>query len=90
MNQHVVLDASLATGTPERKREVRLLPVWAFILVVAIVAIAALISDRVVDPEQRIQVFQQSGTYLSMQHLHSWLKTDSLVKPKILAQLGYC
>jgi hypothetical protein len=63
MNQHVVLDASLATGTRERKREVRLLLVWAFIFVFAIGAVAALISDRSLSPEQRIQVFQQSGAY---------------------------
>jgi hypothetical protein len=55
------LDASLATGTRERKREVRLLLVWAFILVAAILAIAALISDHSLTPDQRIAVYQQSG-----------------------------
>jgi hypothetical protein len=35
--------------------------VWAFFLVVAILAIAALISDRSWTPDQRIAVYQQSG-----------------------------
>jgi len=39
------------------------LAVSAFILIFAIVAVAALISDRSLTPEQRIQVFQQSGAY---------------------------
>jgi hypothetical protein len=54
MNQHV-------PGTPERKREVRLFALWPFILVVAILAMIAVISDGPSTPDQRIQVFQ--GTY---------------------------
>jgi hypothetical protein len=63
MNHPVALDAALATSTPERKGEPRLLPMWSFIIVVGIVAIAALLSDSSLTPEQRIQVSQQSGMY---------------------------
>jgi hypothetical protein len=63
MNQHVAIDVGFATEAPQRKGQARLLAVGSFILVVAILAIAALISDRSLTPEQRIQVFQQSGAY---------------------------
>jgi hypothetical protein len=45
------------------KSEPRLLPVLSSILVAAVLAIAAVISDGSLTPDQRIQVFQQSGTY---------------------------
>ena len=63
MTAHVALDGALTTSTPERKGEVRPLATWAFILVVAIVAIAALVSDASLTADQRIQVFLQSGIY---------------------------
>jgi hypothetical protein len=63
MNQHLTVDAALSRSTPESKREVRPLAMWAFILVVAIVAIAALVSDASLTADQRIQVFLQSGIY---------------------------
>jgi hypothetical protein len=63
MNQHVVLDVALATNTPERKGQGRLFAGWSLILVVAILAIAALVSDRSLTPDQRIAVYQQSGVY---------------------------
>ena len=63
MNQHVALDAALATSLPQRKGEGRLLALCSFILVVAILAIAALISDHSLTPDQRIAVYQQSGVY---------------------------
>ena len=63
MNQHVVLDAALATSVPQRKGEGRLLALSSFILVAAVLAIAVLLSDSSLTPEQRIQVFQQSGVY---------------------------
>jgi hypothetical protein len=63
MNQPVALDAALATNTLERKSELRQLPMWSFIIVVGIVVIAALVSDRSLTPDQRIEVFQQSGMY---------------------------
>ena len=56
MNHPVALDAALATSTPERKGEPRLLPMWSFIIVVGIVAIAVLLSDSSLTPEQRFQV----------------------------------
>jgi hypothetical protein len=56
----MVLDATLTTPTPARKGQARLLAVGSFVLVVAIVAIAALISDRSLTPDQRIAVFAQS------------------------------
>jgi hypothetical protein len=62
MNQHVPLDAALATNVPQRTGEGRLLALCSFILVAAVLAIA-LISDSSLTPEQRIQVFQQSGMY---------------------------
>jgi hypothetical protein len=63
MNQPVALDAVLATSAPERKGDPRLSLVWSFIVVVAIVAIAALISDGSLTPDQRIEMFQSSGIY---------------------------
>jgi hypothetical protein len=63
MNQQAALDAALATNLPQSKGEGRLLALCSFILVAAVLAIAALISDSSFTPEQRIQVFQQSGMY---------------------------
>ena len=61
MNQPVALDAVLATGTPES--EPRLLSMWSFIIVAGIVVIVALISDGSLTPDQRLEVFLQSGMY---------------------------
>jgi hypothetical protein len=63
INRDVAFDAAPTTSTSERKGEVRLLALWPFVLVVAILAIIAVISDGSVTPDQRIQVFQQSGVY---------------------------
>jgi hypothetical protein len=63
MNHPVTLDAALATSMPETRSERRLLPMWSFIIVVGIVVIAALISEGSLTPDQRIEVFQQSGMY---------------------------
>ena len=63
MTQPVALDAALATNTLERKSELRQLPIWSSIIVVGIVVIATLVSDRSLTPDQRIEVFQQSGMY---------------------------
>jgi hypothetical protein len=65
INRDVAFDAAPTTSTSERKGEVRLLALWPFVLVVAILAIIALISDGSVTPDQRIQAFQQSGVYPS-------------------------
>ena len=59
MSQHLTVDAALSRSTPE----VRPLAMWAFILVVAFLAIAALVSDASLTADQRIQVFLQSGIY---------------------------
>ena len=59
MNHPVALDAALATGTPDKKDEP---PMWSFIIVVGVVVIAALF-DRSLTPDQRLEVFQQSGMY---------------------------
>jgi hypothetical protein len=61
MTQQIALDSTLTTRVPEG--QARLLAVWAFILLTAILAIAALISDRSLTPDQRIAVYQQSGVY---------------------------
>jgi hypothetical protein len=61
MTAHVALDGALTTSTSERKGEVRLVALWPFIVVVAILAIVALISEASFTPDQRIEVFQQSG-----------------------------
>jgi hypothetical protein len=63
MNQYVALDAAPATHVSQRKGEGHLLALCLFILVAAGLAIAALLADRSLTPEQRIQMFQQSGTY---------------------------
>ena len=63
MNRDVTLDAALTTSTPESRGEVRLLALWSFIFVVAILAIVALVSDASLTADQRIQVFLESGMY---------------------------
>jgi hypothetical protein len=63
MNRHVILDAALTKSTPKTRGEVRLLALWPFIVVVAILAIVALVSDASLTADQRIEVFQQSGVY---------------------------
>jgi hypothetical protein len=63
MNRHVILDAALTKSTPETRGEVRLLALWPFIVVVAILAIVALVSNASLTADQRIEVFQQSGVY---------------------------
>jgi hypothetical protein len=63
MNRDIALDTALATSTPETKGEIRLLALWPFILAVAILAIVAVVSDNSLTPDQRIEVFQQSGVY---------------------------
>ena len=63
MNQHVAIDAGLATELPQRKGQACLLAVGSFILVVAILAVAALVSDASLTADQRLQVFLRSGIY---------------------------
>jgi hypothetical protein len=63
MNQRVALDAALLTSVPQRKGGGHLLALCFFVLVAAVLVIAALLSDSSLTPEQRIQVFQQSGMY---------------------------
>jgi len=64
MNKSVMFDAGLTTSAHESKKDkVRLLAFLPLIFVFAIVAVVALISDSSLTPEQRIQVFQQSGPF---------------------------
>jgi hypothetical protein len=63
MNRHVILDAALTKSAPETRGEARLLALWPFIVVVAILTIVALISDASLTADQRVEVFQQSGVY---------------------------
>ena len=63
MNHNVILDAALTKSTPETSGEARLLALWPFIVVVAILATVALVSDASLTADQRIEVFQQSGVY---------------------------
>ena len=63
MDQHTAFDAALITSMSERKSEVRVLAWCSFIIVAVILAIAVLISDSYLTPDQRITVFQQSGFY---------------------------
>jgi hypothetical protein len=63
MNHNVILDAALTKSTPETSGEVRLLALWPFVVVVAILATVALVSDASLTADQRIEVFQQSGVY---------------------------
>jgi sugar phosphate permease len=63
---NAVISAELSATMHLRASDLGLLTtvyflVWAFFLVVAILAIAALISDRSWTPDQRIAVYQQSG-----------------------------
>jgi hypothetical protein len=63
MNHPATFDATQIRSTRERNDEVRLSALWPFIVAVAILAIVAFISDGRLTPDQRIQVFQQSGVY---------------------------
>jgi hypothetical protein len=61
MNRHITFDAALTKSTTETRGDVRLLALWPFIVVVAILAMIAVITDGPSTPDQRIQVFE--GTY---------------------------
>jgi hypothetical protein len=56
-------NATLVASAPEERSDARLWPACAFVFIVAIVAIASLIADSSLTPDQRISVFQQAGTY---------------------------
>ena len=53
MNRPVTFDAALATSRSEKKPQVRLLALWPFVLVVAILATVALVSESRFTPDQR-------------------------------------
>ena len=61
MNQNVSIDAALTMNALRRKVESRRFPLWALILV----AFAALVLgfDASLTPDQRLEVFLQSGMY---------------------------
>ena len=61
MNQNVSIDAALTTNASRREVESRRFPLWALILV----AFAALVLgfDASLTPDQRLEVFLQSGMY---------------------------
>jgi hypothetical protein len=61
MNQNVSIDAALTTTASRREVERRRFPLWALILV----AFAALVLgfDASLTPDQRLEVFLQSGMY---------------------------
>ena len=61
MNQHVSIDAALTTNASRRAVDSRRFPLWALILV----AFAALVLgfDASLTPDQRLEVFLQSGMY---------------------------
>jgi hypothetical protein len=61
--QQLSIDAALTPGLPESKRDVRLLPVLSFVLIVLILGVVAVISDGSLTSDQRIQLFQHSGVY---------------------------
>ncbi len=63
MSADVTVDRVPATSIAERKHAVRLMALWPFLVAVGILAIVALISDASLTPDQRIEVFQQSGFY---------------------------
>jgi hypothetical protein len=63
MNRSVTFDPALATGKTKREDEVRLLALWPFLLVVAILATVALISESQFTPDQRLETFAQSDVY---------------------------
>jgi hypothetical protein len=48
---------------PQKKNKGRLLALCSFIVIAAVLVIAALLSDSSLTPDQRIQVFHQSGMY---------------------------
>jgi hypothetical protein len=59
MDQNLTVDGGLSRSTPK----VRSLAMWAFILVVAMLAAAALVWDASLTADQRIQMFLPSGVY---------------------------
>jgi hypothetical protein len=61
--QQLSIDAALTPGLSESKRDVRLLPVLSFVLIVLILGVVAVISDGSLTSDQRIQLFQHSGVY---------------------------
>jgi hypothetical protein len=63
MNRPVSIDTALTTERSESKHADRPFAIWALILVVAAVLCAVLALDASLTPEQRILLFQQSGTF---------------------------
>jgi hypothetical protein len=61
MNQHVSIDAAPITKASQRKGESRPFPLWPLILVALVVLILTL--DASLTPDQRLEVFLQSGMY---------------------------
>ena len=56
-------DATLTAGAPERKREDRPVAFWLLALAAAIIAVAALVCDASLTPDQRVQAYLQSGMF---------------------------
>jgi hypothetical protein len=61
MNQNVSIDAALTTNASRRQVETRRFPLWALILVAFVVVVLRF--DASLTPDQRLEVFLQSGMY---------------------------
>jgi len=66
VNQSPALYAPLTSGTPAREGEQRPVALWASLIVLALLgifAIVAVASEFSLTPDQRTEIFQQSGMY---------------------------
>jgi len=61
MTQYV--DVAPTTGSPERKRGDRSVPVWLLIFAAAIIAVGAIVCDASSTLDQRNQDYLQSGMF---------------------------
>jgi hypothetical protein len=61
MNQNASIDAALTTNASRREVETRRFPLWALILVAFVVVVLRF--DASLTPDQRLEVFLQSGMY---------------------------
>jgi hypothetical protein len=63
MTQYLSVDAAPTTTSLERKHGARPVAVWLFIVAAAVIALGAIVCDASLTPDQRVQAYQQSGTF---------------------------
>ena len=63
MNNSVSLSATPTTHPAQNAQAERSIALWVFVLALMVVAVAVLMADASLTPEQRIAVFMQAGHF---------------------------